>query len=200
MTEAEMQELIVSQETRIEEGKAELAAKDAEIGNLKTGNNTMTEDQIKELQAKADRVDELENNILARNQKDLEKELAGDFPQITDWTVIPKGTKEEMSVHAAKIVAMFPAVKRAEVDLDPKVVEPKLDAEGKAIVEDKGNEFAKVPGQGAPAGELVDKEAHLKGVTELRERVKKGDVSGVLDKCFDLQPKAAAELFSNVRK
>ena len=191
MTEEEMQKLI-------DEQKAQLEEKDKTISELKNPEGGMTEDQIKEMQEKAARADALaqENAELKKGQ--MLSELKGEFPQITDWSVVQGDTKEAMAEHAKKIVAMFPAAKAGEGQ--PAPTKPSTPAPAPSASGDPGEEFGKVPGQGTPAGEAQDEAKKAQSVKELEEAKKRGDLSGVLDKCFELQPKATAHVFSNVGK
>ena len=114
--------------------------------------------------------------------------LKTEFPQVTDWTVIPGSNLAERRANAAKIVAMF-----------PKVEKPAAKAEAGPTITNPGDAFANAGAHGGGTGEEGDQGRTIALKAELDAAVKKGAARAALEACIKLQPKAVANLYGMTR-
>lgn len=197
MTPEEIQDHLDLQQATIQDQKEAIDKKDADLLSL--------QQQVKEFQEKlsanaqaakpadkpednapavdseaAKKLAELEEKNAALQAKLDQDTLEKEFPRIKDWSVVVGSNLEQKRAHAAKIVSLI-NVEPAKPSTDPAA--------------DKGNKFAGVPPAGAPSTEALSQEEFNKRKSEMLELQKKGDVGGVLEKCFELQPNATKALF-----
>jgi hypothetical protein len=196
MTEDELMDHVTKQSATIETQGKELQAKEAAIAELKEKTSVfadLTPESLKELQEKAAAGEEAVAKVAELTSANEQAALEKEFPAITDWSVVVGDTLEAKREHAGKIAALIPAAK------------PKLDAEGKPIVEkkedqkpgDKGDLFKGAPQTGGGDLDSEQQAAKDKVVADMGAAAKANNIAGVLDGCMELQPKATEALFQH---
>lgn len=133
---------------------------------------------------RATKVEELEKKNLQLQAERDTMELAKDFPQIADWSVIAGKDKAELRANAEKLIKMLP--------------KPAVSAPGGG----RGPEpdpwaLIPPPPAGGGRGELGDNDkAKLKA--RLSDGMKAGNVNDVLDATMALQPNATKLLLQRM--
>lgn len=199
MTDEEMQSHIELQSRTIDTQRSELQEKEQEIERLKAATAPaptagLTPEQIKEIQDKAQRADDLAkaNETLQRQLDD--SQLKAEFPQISDLSVVEGKTLDERREAAKKIAAMVkpPVTETAE----EKAAREKQEAEAKAkAAGTPGEQFGNIPAGGVPNVDAMTDEEKKKHKAEMAEHMKSGNLEGVLGKIFETAPKATKALF-----
>ena len=171
-----------------EELKTKLSATDAE--------KTTLSKQISDLEAKVKAAvpadyEDLKKKVssfepTAKENEQLKhqlalKELEAKYPDV-DFALVPPGPKDQMDAHAAKLQAMIGnAVKK---------VAPQDNDDG------KGDRWKKVPPLGGVDQDLQGLKLDEGKIKEkMASAQKSNDLKGVMDACFEAQPKATAALF-----
>lgn len=198
MTEQELQDLVISQDEKIKELEGQVSEAKQKVEAAKSAPSSsggLTEEQIKELQEKAKLADEATKKAQELQSQIDQSTLEKEFPQIKDWSVVVGTNLEERKSHAAKIAAMIGGG-APEVSASKGAPQPT----GDAPAPDKGDAWQGAPGTGSPAGEAQAAQERVKKVEDLKARQKSNDISGVLDACMALQPKATENLFAGTAR
>jgi len=196
MTEEELVEHVTKQSATIEAQSKQLSEKDAAIAQLKADQaklGGLTPEKIEELKAAAKAGAEAIRINAEYKEKQEQEALAKEFPLIKDWSVVKGKDLAERKEHAAAIAAML-----APETPEQKAAREKA-AAAKAAADKTGNPgdaFKGVTGGTGPSVDQLTVEDKNKTVKEMGDATKRNDISGVLEGCMKLQPKATAALFN----
>ena len=193
MTQEEMQEQVELLAKTLEETKTVLAQKDAAVAELNKkleeaakSKSGLNEEELKAIKAKAEKHDELDKKVKTLEGELTMTRLKAKYPEV-DFSVVRAGTEAEMDEQASKISAMIQAAVAK--------VAPKGSGTGEGS-KDPGFQW---DGRGQGAAQL-DKGKTDAAKQKLSDAMKTNDGKGILDACFDLQPKATSRLFDGVGK